>query len=151
MLTYLDKQKFEEIRAKWEAAQPKKQQQTGKMPGRKERLSEAYQPLDINNDGRNRKLRRFSSITSFISTPNSFMTKAFSRRKQPARSSAANTSMTTLMNVSEAERREVRPRATFRSQLKTALLLEPHQSHNPAPLPVCLVVESRHQFTILTS
>ncbi|OCK87615.1 uncharacterized protein K441DRAFT_701114 [Cenococcum geophilum 1.58] len=104
MLTYLDRQKFEEIRAKWEAAQPKKQQQTGRMPGRKERPSEAYQPLDIDNDGRNRKPRRFSSIASFISPPNSFMTKAFSRRKQPARSSVANTSMTTLMNVSEAER-----------------------------------------------
>lgn len=74
------------------------------MPGRKERPSEAHQPLDIDNDGRNRKLRRFSSIASFISPPNSFMTKAFSRRKQPARSSAANTSMTTLMNVSEAKR-----------------------------------------------
>lgn len=104
MLTYLDRQKFEEIRAKWEAAQPKKQQQTGRMPSRKERPSEAYQPLDIDNDGRNPKFRRFSSIASFISPPNSFMTKAFSRRKQQARSSAANTSMTTLMNVSEAER-----------------------------------------------
>ena len=104
MLTYLDRQKFEEIRAKWEAAQPKKQQQTGRMPGRKERPSDAYQPLDIDNDGRNPKFRRFSSIASFISPPNSFMTKAFSRRKQPARSSAANTSMTTLMDVSEAER-----------------------------------------------
>ena len=104
MLTYLNRQKFEKIRAKWEAAQAKKQQQTGRMPNRKERPSEAYQPLDIDNDGRNPKFRRFSSIASFISPPNSFMTKAFSRRKQPARSSTANTSMTTLMNVSEAER-----------------------------------------------
>ena len=104
MLTYLDRQKFEEIRAKWEAAQPKKQQQAGRMPSRKERPSEAHQPLDIDDDGRNRKLRRFSSIASFISPSNSFMTKAFSRRKQPVRSSAANTSMIALMDVSEVER-----------------------------------------------
>lgn len=104
MLTYPDRRKFEEIRAKWEAAQPDKQHQTDPMPGHKMRPSEAHQPLDLNHDGQNRKLRRFSSIASFISPPNHFMTKAFYRRKQPTRSIAANDSMTTLTSVSEAER-----------------------------------------------
>ncbi|OCK86297.1 hypothetical protein K432DRAFT_455082 [Lepidopterella palustris CBS 459.81] len=97
------KQKFEQIRAQWEAAQPSKPQQASRMPGRKARPSEAPQPLDSDNDGQNRKLRRFSSIASFMSPPSSFVSKAFSRRKQPRNSAAGSASMTALLSVGETQ------------------------------------------------
>ncbi|KAF2791487.1 hypothetical protein K505DRAFT_248859 [Melanomma pulvis-pyrius CBS 109.77] len=69
MLTYSDRQKFEQIRARWETAQPTAGRPQG-MAGRKEKPA-AHQPLntDTTSGGGSKFRRKLSHGLSFISNP----------------------------------------------------------------------------------